>query len=151
MRFEESIEVDATTDRVWRLIGDPASLTGLDDGLAVEANPDTPKGGLHARYRILFRVGPVPIGSDVEVVELTPGRELAWTSLTGVDHRFRLRLRDVDGRARLVLRFGYSSAGPFGLLADLASYGRVRATMRRLLVAVKTEAERAPRVPAYRR
>jgi Polyketide cyclase / dehydrase and lipid transport len=145
MRIEESIDVEATTTRVWKLISDPASLTGLDDGLSIQANPETPGGGLHARYRLLLRVGPVPIGADVEIVELTPGRELAWTSLTGVDHRFRFRLREVDGGARLVLRFGYSSAGPFGILADLASYGRVRATLRRLLIALKAEAERPPR------
>jgi uncharacterized membrane protein len=144
MRIEESIDVDAPTDRVWQLIEDPAQLTGLDDGLSIEADPETPKARLHARYRILLNVGPVPIGADVEIVELTPGRELAWTSLTGVDHRFRLRLRESDGRARLVLRFGYSSPGPFGLAADLFSYGRVRATLRRLLATVKAEAERAP-------
>jgi uncharacterized membrane protein len=144
MRIEESIDVDATIDRVWQLIEDPAALTGLDDGLSIEADPETPGGGLHARYRILVGVGPVPIGASVEVVELIPGRELAWTSLTGVDHRFRLRLRELDGRARLVLRFGYSSPGPLGLAADLVSFGRVRATMRRLLAAVKAEAERAP-------
>jgi uncharacterized membrane protein len=145
MRIEESIEIDAPTDRVWRLIEDPAALAGLDDGLSIEADPATSKGGLHARYRVLWRIGPVPIGADIEIVELTPGRELAWTSLTGIEHRFRFRLRELDGgRARLVLRFGYSSAGPFGPLADLVSYGRVRATLRRLLAAVKSEAERAP-------
>jgi uncharacterized membrane protein len=145
MRIEESIEVDAPTGRVWQLIKDPAALNGLDDGLSIEADPETPNGGLHARYRLLVGVGPVPVGADVEIVELTPGRELAWTSLTGIDHRFRLRLRELDGRSRLVLRFGYSSPGPFGLLADLASYGGVRATLRRLLAAVKAEVERAPR------
>lgn len=146
MRIEESIEVNAGTDRVWRLIEDPAALTGLDDGLSIEADPETPKGGLRARYRVLWRVGPVPVGTDVEIVELTPGRELAWTSLTGVDHRLRFRLRELDGsRTRLVLRFGYSSPGPLGPLADLASYGRLRATLQRLLAAVKTEAERPPR------
>jgi uncharacterized membrane protein len=148
MRIEQSIEVDAPSDRVWRLIEDPAALTGLDEGLSIEADPETPKGGLRARYRVLWRVGPVPIGSDVEIVEVTPGRELAWTSLTGIDHRFRLRLRELDPRrTQLVLRVGYNSAGPLGLLADLASYGRARATLRRLLVAVKSEAERATRRP----
>jgi uncharacterized membrane protein len=148
MRIEESIEVDAPTDRVWALVEDPAALTGLDDGLAIDPDPETPEGGLHARYRMLMRVGPTPIGADVEIVELTPGRELAWTSLTGVDHRFRFRLREVDrNRTRLVLRFGYSSPGPLGLVADLVSYGRVRATLRRLLAALKAEAERPPRRP----
>jgi uncharacterized membrane protein len=143
MRIEERIEVDATPDRVWKLIQDPASLTGLDEGLTVEPDPETPKGGLRARYRILMRVGPVPIGADVEVVEFSPARELAWTSLTGIDHRFRVRLRELGpNRTRLVLRFGYSSPGPLGIVADLVSYGRVRALLRQLVVAVKVEAER---------
>jgi uncharacterized membrane protein len=150
MRIEETVEVDAPSARVWKLIEDPAALTDLDDGLSVEADPETPKSGLHARYRVLWRIGPVPIGADVEIVELTPGRELAWTSLTGIEHRFRFRLRELEGgRARLVLRFGYNSAGPLGILADLASYGRVRTTLRRLLAAVKSEAERPP--PRQRR
>jgi uncharacterized membrane protein len=146
MRIEESIEIDAPSDRVWRLIEDPAALTDLDDGLSIEADPETSKGGLHARYRVLWHVGPVPVGTDIEIVELTPSRELAWTSLTGLDHRFRFRLRELDAsRTRLVLRFGYNSAGPLGQLADLVAYGRVRATLRRLLAAVKSEVERAPR------
>jgi uncharacterized membrane protein len=148
MRIEESVEVDAPTARVWKVIEDPAALTGLDDGLSVEADPDTPNGGLHARYRVLVHVGPVPVAAQVEIVELIEGRELAWTSLTGIDQRFRFRLRELDGsRTRLVLRFGYGSPGPLGILADLASYGRVRATLRRLLVAVKSEAERPPPRP----
>jgi uncharacterized membrane protein len=146
MRIEESIEVDAPTGRVWKLIQDPAALTRLDKGLTVEPDPETPKGGLRARYRILMRVGPVPIGADVEIVEFIPGRELAWTSLTGVDHRFRVRLRELgSSRTRFVLRFGYSSPGPLGLLADVVSYGRIRALLRGLLVALKAEAERPPR------
>jgi hypothetical protein len=42
----------------------------------------------------------------------------------------------------VILRFGYSSPGPLGLLADVVSYGRVRAIMRRLVAAIKAEAER---------
>ena len=152
MRIEESIEVDAAPGRVWELIQDPAALTGLDEGLTVELDPETPNGGLRARYRVLLRVGPVPIGADVEIVEFTPGRELAWTSLTGIDQRFRLRLRELGpNRTRLVLRFGYSSAGLLGPLADLVSYGRVRALLRQLVAAMKAEAERDPvRTPGTR-
>jgi polyketide cyclase/dehydrase/lipid transport protein len=146
MRIEERIEVDAAPGRIWKLIEDPAGLTGLNDGLTVEPDPETPKAGLRARYRTLMRVGPVPIGADVEIVEFSPGRELAWTSLTGIDHRFRVRLRELGPkRTSLVLRFGYSSAGPLGPLADVVSYGRVRALVRQLLVALKAEAERPPK------
>jgi uncharacterized protein YndB with AHSA1/START domain len=150
MRVEERIEVDAAPRRVWKLIQDPAALTGLDEGLTVERDPETPKAGLRARYRILMHVGPVPIGADVEIVEFSPGRELAWTSLTGIDQRFRVRLRELGpDRTSLVLRFGYSSVGPLGPLADVVAYGRVRGLVRRLVVALKAEAERPP--PARRR
>jgi hypothetical protein len=44
MRIEEAIEADAAPGRVWKLIQDPAALTGLNDGLAVESDPETPKG-----------------------------------------------------------------------------------------------------------
>jgi uncharacterized membrane protein len=146
MRMEESIEVDAPAKRVWQVIEDPAALTGLDEALTVDRDPETRDGGLRARYRVLVHVGPVPVGADVEIVEFTPQRELAWASLTGIDQRFRFRLRELESkRTRLVVRFGYSSAGPVGFLADLAAYGRVRALLRRLLAAVKSEAERPPR------
>jgi carbon monoxide dehydrogenase subunit G len=142
LRIEESIEVAAPSDRVWRLVEDPRKLTRLDAGLTVESDSKARKGRLRDRYRVFLHVGPVPIGSNVELVELDPGRDLAWTSLTGVDHRLRIRIRERDGGTRVVLRFGYSSAGPFGLLADLASYGRVRAIAQRLLAALREEAER---------
>ena len=146
MRIEEQIEVDAAPGRVWKLIQDPAALTRLNEGLTVEPDPGSPKAGLHTRYHTLMRVGPVPIGAEVEIVEFTPARELAWTSLTGIDHRFRIRLRELGpNRTHLILRFGYSSPGPLGLVADLVSYGRVRALLRQLVVAVKFEAERATR------
>jgi uncharacterized protein YndB with AHSA1/START domain len=145
MRIEESVEVEAPAARVWKLIEDPASLTGRGEGLSIEPDPEPPAAGPRARYRILMHVGPVPIGADVEIVEFTPGRELAWTSLTGVDQRMRFRVRELGpDRTRLVLRFGYSSPGPLGLVADLVSYSRVRATLRRLVAGLKAEAERPP-------
>ena len=152
MTIEEQVEVDAPPDRVWRVIRNPAALTRLDRGITVEPDSATSRAGLRARYRVLLHVGPVPIGSDVEIVDHSPSRELAWTSLTGADHRFRVRLREVTGdRTRLVLRFGYSSPGPLGLLADLVAYGRVRALMRDLVVAIKAEAERPPAAARRRR
>ena len=74
----------------------------------------------------------------MEIVELVSRREFAWTSLTGIDQRLRLRVRDLgDGRTRLTLRFGYSSPGPLGFLADVVSYGQVRDLMQSLLAGVR--------------
>ena len=112
----------------------------------MEPDGDSPKPQLHARYRAMMRVGPVPVGGDVEIVEFVPRREFAWTSLTGIDQRLRLRVRQVGtGRTRLTLRFGYSSPGPLGFLADVIAYGEVRDILRRLIDAIKAEAERPPR------
>ena len=145
MTIEEQIEVDASPGRIWKLIRNPVALTRLDPGLTVEPDSATSRAGLRARYRVLLHIGAVPIGSDVEIVEHSPSRELAWTSLTGVDHRFRIRLRELGpNRTRLVLRFGYGSPGPLGLVADVVAYGRVRGLMRGLVAAVKAEAEKPP-------
>ena len=146
MRVEEQVEIAARPDRVWKLIADPVALAALEPGVIVEADEESHPPGVRSRYRAMLRVGPVPVGGEVEIVEYVEGRELAWTSLTGIDQRFRLRVREIDGRhTRLTLRFGYSSPGVLGSLADLVAYGQVRALMRSLLAAVRKEAERRPR------
>ena len=47
-----------------------------------------------ARYTVHWKVGSVPIGGVIEVVEFDPPRELSWVGLTGVSQRGRFRLRD---------------------------------------------------------
>jgi uncharacterized membrane protein len=146
MRIEEQIVIAAAPELVWELIADPISLGELDDGVIVEADRPGDPPGVRSRYRAMLRVGPVPVGGDVEIVEFAPGRELAWTSLTGIDQRFRLRVRATgDGRTRVTLRFGYTSPGALGVIADLAAFGQVRGVMRDLLRSVGTEAERRAR------
>jgi hypothetical protein len=146
MRIEEQVEIRARAARVWTIVSNPARYGKYEAGLTAEPHEGSPRPELHARYRATIRVGPIPVGGDVEIVEFVPRREFAWTSLTGIDQRLRLRVRDLgDGRTRLVLRFGYSSAGPLGYVADVVSYGRVREIMRHLIGAIKTEAERPPR------
>ena len=68
--------------------------------------------GLGARYRMLMRVGSAEVGGLIEVVEWDPPRELAWTSVTGVDQRGRWRLRPAPGgRTRVEIRLAYGVAG----------------------------------------
>ena len=151
MRIEEQVEIRARPTRVWSLVSNPRRYDGFDAGLLVEPDADALRPQLHARYRVMMRVGPVPVGGDVEIVEFLPRQEFAWTSLTGIDQRLRWRVRDLgDGRTRLTLRFGYSSPGPLGFLADVVSYGQVRDILRRLVAAIKAEAERPPRTRAKR-
>lgn len=146
MRIEEQVVIGAAPARVWTLIADPLALGAIEPGVLIEADAPGTAPGLRSRYRAMLRVGPVPVGGDVEIVEYVEGRDLAWTSLTGIDQRFRLRVRaDEDGRTRLTLRFGYSAPGALGWIADLAAYSQVRELMRSLLAGIRKEAERRPR------
>ena len=61
---------------------------------------------------MLFRVGAAEIGGLIEVVEWDEPRELAWTSVLGIDQRGRWRLRELPGgRTRVELRMAYGVAG----------------------------------------
>ena len=133
MKLEEEVFVDAPPSVVWDAVADPCRIGRLGDRFIVEElAPDTTP-GRGARYRVLLQVGAVPVGGNIEIVEYTPGRELSWTTVTGVDHRLRMRLREKGDGTRLVLRFAYDSPGLLGTVADVAAYGPVRRAMRELL------------------
>ena len=55
--------------------------------------------GCGARYRLLMHVGSADVGGLIEIVEFDTGRDLAWTSITGIDQRGRWRLREAGRRA----------------------------------------------------
>ena len=134
MRLQKQAIVNASPADVWEAMSDPATLGRFSERLQVEPMTGTDQPGLGARYRVLLRVGAAPVGGNVEVIAYQPERELQWTTVTGVDHRLRLRLRAMgDGRTRVTLRFAYDSPGVFGTLADLASVRSVDAIMADLL------------------
>ena len=145
MRIEESRTTSASPGEVWELIGDPAELGRLSERLTVTPLEPEQGVGVGARYRVLLDFGAAPVGSNVEVVEYEPGRELAWTSLTGVDHRFRLRIRERSpAGSRLTLRFGYASPGPLGMISDFAAFRSVRAILEEAIDALARRADGAP-------
>src|SRR5690349_11322093 len=123
MRIEKQTVLSAPPAEVWKSLGDPVALGRFSDHVQVHRQPGTDAPGVGARYRVLLTVGAVPVGGNVEVIVYEPERELQWTTVTGVDHRLRLRLRETDeGGTRLTLRFAYDSPGIFGTAADLASF-----------------------------
>ena len=141
MRLEETVTVAASPAEVWRLVSDPCAIGRLSDLMSVEElEPDTVP-GVGARYRVLLKVGAVPVGGNVEIIEYDAEREMSWTTLTGVDHRFRLRLRESDAGTRLVLRFGYDSPGLLGTFADVAAFWPVRRALQDLLHCVVERVE----------
>jgi uncharacterized membrane protein len=92
--------------------------------------------GLGARYRMLFRIGAAEVGGLVEVVEFDAPCDFAWTSVTGLDHRGRWRLREAPGgRTRAEFRLAYvvEGAGLSGWVAERAAAPTIRGHVRRTL------------------
>ena len=150
MRVTAGIEVAAPSHAVWEHVSDPArSLHFMSGVTRWEVVSDEPR-GVGARYRMLMRVGSAEIGGLIEVVEHRPPRDLAWTSVTGIDQRGRWRLRDRPaGRTHVELRlaYGVAGAGVFGWLSELVAAPIIRRhlqrTVRQLRRQVEHERQRA--------
>ncbi|MEO8967063.1 MAG: SRPBCC family protein [Solirubrobacteraceae bacterium] len=112
MRASARTVVAAPIDTVWEIISDPERALSFMSGVTRwEVQSDEPR-GLGARYRMLMRVGSAEIGGLVEVVEWDAPRDLAWTSVTGLDQRGRWRLRPAPGgRTQVEIRLAYGVAG----------------------------------------
>jgi uncharacterized protein YndB with AHSA1/START domain len=100
MRVEAQIEVSAPPELIWEAITDPSRMLDFMSGVTRWEVAGEKERGLGARYRMLMRVGSAEIGSLVEVVECDALRDLAWTSITGIDQRGRWRLRPMRGSGR---------------------------------------------------
>jgi uncharacterized membrane protein len=137
MRVAESIEIGAPCALVWEQVSDPGRYLHFMSGVTRwEVVPESKRSGLGARYRMLLRVGSAEVGGLIEVVEFAPERELAWTSVTGVDQRGRWRLRSRgEGRTHVELRlqYGVAGAGIFGWLAEHLAAPTVSGHLRRSL------------------
>ena len=148
MRVVESVDISADADAIWAFIADPARVLHFMSGITrweVVSDEPTGKG---ARYRMLMRVGSAEVGSLVEVVEFSPGQDLAWTSVTGVDQRarWRLRARGTDPRrprthVEFRLSYGVAGAGIAGWLSEQLAAPQVRGHLRRSLAQLKRQVE----------
>jgi uncharacterized membrane protein len=140
MRVAGQVHVSAPCETVWAIISDPERMLSFMSGVTRwEVESEEPI-GLGARYRMLFRVGSAEIGGLIEVVEFLPPRDMAWTSVTGVDQRGRWRLREANGdRTRVELRFAYGVAGSgiSGWIAERVAAPIVRGHIRRSLQQLK--------------
>ena len=92
-----------------------------------------------------MRVGSAEVGGLVEIVECDELRDLAWTSVTGIDQRGRWRLRERANGARtrveLRLQYGVAAAGIIGWLAEQVAAPAVRENLRRSLQELRRQAE----------
>ena len=165
MRVEAQTEIAAAPEAVWDVIADPDRarevLVGVtrwdvEQPAPGQHAPEVRRQGLGARYRLRMLVGSAEVGGLVEVVEFTEHRDLAWTSVLGIEHRGRWRLREArPGRTCVTLRLAYSAPGGLlGLVSDRLAAPMVRANLRRSLDRLKRRVElsegRRPPAPSPR-
>jgi uncharacterized membrane protein len=142
--------VSAPPRAVWEVVSDPTRQLSYMSGITRWEVVGEPPAGLGARYRILLRVGSAEVGGLIELVEFAEAREIAWTSVTGIDQRGRWRLREASGgRTRVELRLAYGVAGS-GLGGWVAEHvaaptvtGHLRRTVEQLKRVVEAEHVRA--------
>lgn len=152
MRVAMHTEIAAPREQVWSHIVDPDRLLEFMDGMTRWEAEGTKRSGVGARFTMRMRVGSVELGGLVEIVEFDPPCDMAWSSITGVDHRGRWRLRPGDaGRTHVELRVTYYAPNSFiGPIVDLIAWPMVRARLQRSLqeLAQRVEAYPTPRSAA---
>jgi fatty-acyl-CoA synthase len=143
MRVEETITIDAPPEAVWDVITDPECYTRTLVGITRFDVEGPKQRGLGARYSMRMHVGSAEVGGLVEVVEFDSPRDMAWTSVMGLDHRVRWRLREQeDGTTKVTFRLSYQSPGTLlGTVADYVSSPMVGGNLRDSLVRLKAEIE----------
>jgi uncharacterized membrane protein len=140
MRCSASIEISAPDTAIWAIVSDPARYLEFMSGVTRWETASKQTTGVGARYRMLILVGSAEVGGLIEVVESHEARDLAWTSVTGVDQRGRWRLREHrPGRTRVELRLSYGVAGSglTGWLSERLSRPIVEGHLRRSLHQLK--------------
>jgi uncharacterized membrane protein len=135
MRVAEHLRIDAPRAAVWALVSDGncyPSFMADTDRWEVAGEQAT---GCGARWQVLLRVGSASVGGLVEITEFDEPANLAFTSITGVAVRGRLRLRErVPGMTDVEFRLAYQSPGGLlGLIADRVSGPLVGRILKRSL------------------
>jgi uncharacterized membrane protein len=144
MRVERRVVIDAGRDAVWKIVSDPDSYPSFMANLERWETANDQPAGVGARYTVHWKIGSIPVGGLIEVVEFDDLRDLAWVGITGVTLRGRIRLRDAgEGQTRVTFRLSYQAPGGIlGYIADrvaVRQVGRTTAeTLRRLKALVES-------------
>jgi uncharacterized membrane protein len=144
MRVQARIEISAPPEAVWEWVSDPGRYLNFMSGITRWEVVGDQRTGVGARHRMLLLVGSAEVGGLIEIVESVAPRDLAWTSITGVDQRGRWRLRETRaGRTRIELRlsYGVAGSGPAGWIADRIAAPIVTGHLRRSLQQLKRQVE----------
>ncbi|MGE2836205.1 SRPBCC family protein [Mycobacterium sp. SMC-4] len=139
MRLQRNVVIDADPDAVWKHVSDPGCYPEFMASLERWEIVTEDEAGIGSRYTVHWKVGSVPIGGVVEVVEFDEARDLAWVGITGVTLRGRFRLRPTDdGRTKVTFRLSYEAPGGLlGLIADRVAANQVGRIMNQTLDRLK--------------
>jgi uncharacterized membrane protein len=136
MRVERQCVINADRDTVWKTVSDPDRYPSFMTNLERWEPANDQPAGAGARYLVHWKIGSVPVGGLIEVVEFDEGRDLAWVGITGVTLRGRMRLRDAaEGKTKVTFRLSYQAPG--GLLGYIADRVAVRQVGRTLASTLK--------------
>jgi uncharacterized membrane protein len=144
MRIEERIAISAPREQVWTYVSQPECYSEFMIGSRWSPVAGEPASGMRARAEICIEVGSTDLGGVVEVVEWDPPHEVAWTNITGIDHRGRWILRERNGRTDATIRLSYQVPGGFlALIASQMGAPILRRDVRKSLSALKDLVEGA--------
>ncbi|OBA85324.1 cyclase [Mycobacteriaceae bacterium 1482268.1] len=135
MRLQRRVVIDADRDTIWKHVSDPSRYPEFMSNLERWDNLSEGPAGVGSRYTGHWKIGSVPVGGVIEVVEFDDGRDLAWVGITGITQRGRFRLRDCpDGKTKVSFRMTYEAPGGLlGLIADRVAARQVGRTMTETL------------------
>ena len=136
MRVERRCVINADRDAVWKVVSDLDRYPSFMSNLERWENAGERSAGIGARYIVRWKIGSVPVGGDIEVVEFDEPRDLAWVGITGVNMRGRIRLRDA-GKGKTSTTFRLSYQAPGGILGYIADRVAVRQVGRTLADTLK--------------
>jgi uncharacterized membrane protein len=146
MHIEQSIEVEAPREEVWKYVSEPERYEEFMFASHWAPVKGEPTSGPRARFQISIEVRSIDLGGIVEVVEWDPPHEFSWTSITGIDQRGRWILRDCPAGTMATIRASYQvPGGVLALVASQLSKPLIRRDLRRSLVALKDAVEAEPR------
>ena len=147
MRVDESVLIAAPRRRVWELVSLPEHYSEFMVGSTWEPVRGEPTSGLRARFGLKVRVGSTDLGAVVEVVELDPPHELAWTSVSGIDNRGRWILRERGDETEVTMRLSYQvPGGALALIASRLGAPMLRRSVRESLSGLKEAIEEGERL-----
>lgn len=143
MRVERRCVINADRDAVWKIVSDPDCYPSFMTSLERWESSNDVDRGLGARYTVHWKIGSVPVGGLIEVVEFDDRRDVAWVGITGVNLRGRIRLRDAaQGKTRVTFRLSYQAPGGLiGYIADRIAVRQVGRNLSDTLKCLKSLAE----------